>query len=108
MDCPTGRTYQIATLRDLFGVPDDRLDVCLLEIAGWVRRVKADTLRRGMPASIGPCLWTDDGTAGFTVEPRMLERQPSLIVGPNHLAGNVNDTTPRFRDMSVREQHARQ
>lgn len=107
MDAPTGRTYAIASLRDLFAVPDDRLDVCLTEIAGWVRRVKADTLRRGMPASIGPCLWTDDGTGGFQVAPRYLETRPTLIVGPGHLRGDVNDTTPRFRDMSVAEQHRR-
>ena len=103
-----GRTYRIGSIRDLFDVPDDRLDVCLAEVAGWVRRVKADMLRRGSPDSIGPCLWTDDGTAGFSVEPRYLERQPTLIVGHNDLKGNVNDTRERFRDMSVREQHARQ
>ena len=103
----TGQTFTIRTIRDLFDVPVDRLPVCLAELEGWIAQVRAYGLTHGVPASIGPYLWTDDGTAGFTVERREHERLAPFLAGPGYLNGSPNDTTDRFRDMSVREQYAR-
>lgn len=112
MTAPTGRTFELRSLADLLDVPPDRLIVCVAELHDWILRVRqdidADTAVLGRPpASIGPFIWTDDGTVGFTKQPRYLERE-AIVVGPGYLAGNVNDTAGRFRDMSVREQHRRQ
>ena len=107
MDTPSGRTYVIRSVRDLFDVPADRLPVCLMELKSWLQRVRADVLMNGLPLSLGPYIWTDDGTSGFTRDPRYLERD-ALTIGHNYLMGNVNDATPRFRDLSVREQYRRQ
>lgn len=104
---PTGKTYTIRSIRDLFEIPADRLPVCLMELEHWLQQVRQDVIRSGAPQSIGPYIWTDDGTAGFTKDPRYLER-PALAIGHHYLSGNVNDTAARFRDMSVREQHRRQ
>lgn len=103
----TGKTFTIRTIRDLLDVPVDRLPVCLAELEGWIAQVRAYGLTHGLPASIGPYLWHDDGTVGFTVERREQSRPGPFIVGPGYLHGSPDDTSARFRDMSVREQHRR-
>lgn len=104
---PTGRTFTIRSIRDLLDVPADRLPVCLAELEGWIAQVRQYALTRGMPASIGPYIWHDDGTAGFTVERREQETPGPFLFGLGYLHGSPNDTRARFRDMSVREQHRR-
>lgn len=103
---PTGRRFVLRTVADFLDVPADRLAVCLSEYQGWLAHVQADRVRTA-PVSVGPFIWTDDGVGGVQTERRYLERD-SLVVGPGYLDRNVNDTARRFRDMSVREQHARQ
>lgn len=112
MTAPTGRRFELRSLSDLLDVPPDRLIVCVAELHDWILRVRQDmqidnVLHDRQPVSIGPFIWTDDGTTGFTKAPRHLERD-AIVVGPGYMSGNVNDTAGRFRDMSVSEQHRRQ
>lgn len=103
----TGKTFTIRTIRDLLDVPVDRLPVCLAELEGWIAQVRTYGLAHGIPASIGPYIWHDDGTAGFAVERREQSRPGPFLVGPGYLQGSPDDTAARFRDMSVREQRRR-
>lgn len=106
MRVPTGRRFVLRTVADFLDLPADCRETCLSEFQGWLAHVDADRVRTA-PRSIGPFIWTDDGIGGVTTERRYLERD-ALIVGPGYLDRNVNDTTRRYRDMRVREQHARQ
>lgn len=103
----TGKTFVVRSIRDLLDVPVDRIPVCLAELEGWLTQVRTYSLTRGIPASIGPYIWHDDGTSGFTVERREQETPGPFRVGPGYLHGSPDDTTARFRDLSVREQYRR-
>lgn len=103
----TGRTFIIRSVRDLFDVPQERLPVCLAELEHWVAQVRQYALLHGAPASIGPYIWHDTGITGFTVERREQDKPQPFLVGPGYLNGSPDDTTARFRDMSVREQYRR-
>lgn len=95
----------IRTVADLLRVPRARRAQCLSELDGWLAHVEQD-ISLNRPMSIGPFVWTDDGTGGLVRDPRYLERD-ILVDGPGALDRNPNDTTRRFRDMSVREQYLR-
>ena len=69
--------------------------------------MRAYGLTHGLPSSIGPYIWHDDGVAGFSVDRREQERPDALRIGPGYLNGSPNDTTARFRDLPVSEQHRR-
>lgn len=101
---PTGRTFVLRSIADLFQVPRDRRAICLAELEHWLGVVEDDMLRHTVPASTGPYIWHDDGVAGCTIDRRELDRsrQDALIVGPGYLGRHPNDTAPRLRDQRVR------
>src|SRR5574343_965379 len=103
----TGRTFTIRSIRDLLDVPVDRLPVCLMELEHWLAQVRSYGVLHGVPASIGPFIWHDDGMTGFTVERRDQETPGPFRIGPGYMNGRPDDSAARFRDLSVREQHRR-
>ena len=71
---PTGKTYELRTIRDLFSVPPDRLSSCLNELCGvivqfhavsrmYASAIEAETGQRpNMVFDIPDCFpWVDDG-----------------------------------------------
>lgn len=105
MEGPTGKRYIVRSIADLLNIPKDRRTVCLAELEGWLNFVEQDLLIN-FTQSIGPFIWIDDGMGGITKEGRYLEKD-ALLVGPGYEDSNVNDSTPRFRDLSVAEQYRR-